>query len=238
MDIYPAIDIINGKAVRLTKGDYSTAEVLADDVLAVAESFAAAGATRMHVVDLDGAKSGALGNFEIISALTTRTNTFVEVGGGVRDGAKLKSYIDAGASRVIIGTAAVKNFAFVEESVGIYGDKIAVGIDCKDGFVAVSGWQEVSKISGIEFAAKCRDAGVKTVIYTDIDTDGAMKGTNIAAFEELSKIKGLDIIASGGVSSLDEVRKLKEIGVAGVILGKAIYHGLINLADAVKIAKE
>lgn len=238
MNIYPAIDIIDGKAVRLTKGDYDALEILNDNPLRVAKSFYDDGARHLHVVDLDGAKDGAPTNYEVIAKIAALPDMFVEAGGGIRDVARIENYIRAGVSRVILGTIAVENFDFVIDSVKKYGDKIAVGIDCKNGFVATAGWMKLSAVSGFDFAEKCRDAGVKTVIYTDIDTDGAMSGTNMEAFERLSKIKGLDIIASGGVSYENELYALKKLGLSGVILGKAIYHGLLNIKEALKIAED
>lgn len=236
MLIYPAIDIMDGKAVRLTKGAYASAEVLDDNPFEVAKRFLQAGATCLHLVDLDGAKSGELSNFETIGKIATNLDMFIEVGGGIRDEERIKTYLSVGVDRVILGTIAIKDFAFVEAMVKKYGDKIAVGIDCKDGYVAVSAWEEVSAVSGFDFAKKCLEADVKTIIYTDIDTDGAMQGTNMQAFEELSQLEGLNVIASGGVSFEKELYQLNKLNVHGVILGKAIYKGLIDLSRAVKIA--
>lgn len=238
MNIYSAIDIIDGKAVRLTKGDYDACEILSDNPLKAAEGFFAEGARHLHVVDLDGAKDGAPTNYEIIAKIAALPDMFVEVGGGIRDSVRIEKYLRAGVSRVILGTVAVENFDFVIDSVKKYGDKIAVGIDCKNGFVATAGWMNLTAISGFDFAEKCRDAGVQTVIYTDIDTDGAMSGTNMKAFKRLSKIEGLKIIASGGISYEKELYALKKLGISGVILGKAIYHGLLNIKDSLRIAED
>lgn len=237
MIIYPAIDILNKKAVRLTQGRYDTAEIFDDNPLGVARRFKQKGASHLHIVDLDGAKSGLLSNFTVIGEIAEKLDMFVEVGGGIRDDDRIKKYLDTGVSRVILGTAAVKDFSFVENSVNKYGDKIAVGIDCKNGLIAVDGWEKTTGVSGFDFAEKCMAAGVSTVIYTDIATDGAMKGTNMEAFEKLSELKPLNIIASGGVSFHAEISALRDMDIHGVILGKALYKNLIMLEDALKIAE-
>ncbi len=237
MYIYPAIDIINGKCVRLTKGDYNACEVLDDSPLNVAKEFYNLGATRLHIVDLDGAKNGQLSNYSTIAKIATSCPMFIEVGGGIRDEKRIEQYINAGVSRIILGTIAIKDFDFVKKMVAKYKDKIAVGIDCKNGYVAINGWQDISNISGFDFAVKCRNAGVSTIIYTDIDTDGAMKGTNMNDFCGLNTISGLNIIASGGVSFKNELFSLKKLGIEGVILGKSLYHGLLNLKETLEIAR-
>jgi len=236
MNIYPAIDIIEGQAVRLTKGDYSTKEVFSFDLLCVKESFKTAGATHLHVVDLEGAKAGLPVNFKSIEKLCDKRDMFVEVGGGIREFSTIEKYLKAGVSRVILGTAAVKDFSFLKNAVNLYDDKIAVSVDAKGGFVAISGWEETSKISSIDFVNRLTDAGVKTIIYTDIETDGALGGTNMEVFTKLSKIEGLNVIASGGITYLDEIKKLKALNISGAILGKALYKGLINLSEAVRVA--
>lgn len=238
MNVFPAIDIMNGKAVRLTKGDFSTQEIMCEDPVSVLESFVSQGATHLHVVDLDGARSGKPQNFETIQKLCALPGMFVEVGGGIRDREGILNCLNAGASRVILGTAAVRNFDFVVSAVREFGDAIAVGVDAKKERVAIEGWEEVSDIPAVGFCVKCRDAGVRTVIFTDISTDGEMKGTNLEAMQCLARVSGLDVIASGGISSIDELAKLKAMGISGAILGKAVYKGLIDLREAIRLAAE
>ena len=225
MKIFPAIDLIDKKVVRLSQGDYSKKTLYSDDPLSVARSFIADGATHLHVVDLDGAKAGSPVNFEMIKNLKS-LDMFVEVGGGIRDMQKIEAYQKIGVDRVILGTVAIKNFEFK--------DMIAVGVDAKDEKVATHGWQEVTGVNSFDFCKKLYDAGVTSVIYTDIATDGMLKGTNLPAFKRLSKIKGLKVTASGGISSVEEIKKLKEMGVWGAILGKALYENKLSLADAVR----
>jgi len=236
MWIFPAIDIIDGCVVRLYKGDYAMAEVYDVTPADAAAGFEAKGAGCLHVVDLDGAKDGALSNFDAIKSIVDVTGMFVEVGGGIRDEARIEKYLTLGASRVILGTAAVNDFAFLTDMVRKYGDKIAVGVDAKDGFVAVDGWTTVTKFRGPEFCVALHDIGVKTVIYTDIDRDGALLGANIEVYGELSKIKGLDIVASGGISSVSEITRLRDMGISGAIVGKAIYTGVLDLEEALEAA--
>lgn len=236
MKIFPAIDIIGGSVVRLTQGDYGKVEKYSITPLQAAEEFHATGAQYLHIVDLDGAKDGALSNFDSISEVVKATEMFVEVGGGIRDESRIESYLSVGVGRVILGTAAINNFPFLEEMVKKYGEKIAVGIDAKNGFVAVDGWTTVTKTNSISFCEKVRDIGVKTVIYTDIEKDGAMCGTNLSVYKRLSQIKGLDIVASGGISSLDEIKALKEMGIDSAIVGKALYEGKLKLEDVLKTA--
>ena len=233
MIILPAIDIKDKTCVRLVRGDYATAAQVADDILEAARRFAAAGCNWLHMVDLDGAKDAALANFDTIEKLIKTTGLFVEVGGGIRNEASIDKYLSLGAGRVILGTVAVTNYPFVEEMVRKYGDKIAVGVDAKDGFVATHGWLETSEVRGVDFCRRLRDTGVKTVIYTDISRDGKMQGTNLELYKELSQIEGLDIVASGGISSLKEIEILKK-EVYGAILGKALYLGAIDLKEALK----
>ncbi|HKL74328.1 MAG TPA: 1-(5-phosphoribosyl)-5-[(5-phosphoribosylamino)methylideneamino]imidazole-4-carboxamide isomerase [Clostridia bacterium] len=237
MEIFPAIDILDGKAVRLTQGDYNKSEVFCDNPVEVLKHFKQMGAKNLHAVDLDGARDANLVNFDIIKSLCAEGGVFIEVGGGIRDEDRIKRYLDIGVGRVILGTIAVQNFAFAAEMAAKYPNKIAVGVDAKDGFVAVDGWKTVTKIDSFDFCTQCRNADINTIIYTDIATDGAMAGTNIAAFKKLTKIDGLNIIASGGISSLEELAVLKSIGVSGTILGKALYKGLIDLAKAILIGK-
>lgn len=237
MEIFPAIDILGGKAVRLTQGDYNKSEVFSSDPKEVLSGFKAMGAKNLHVVDLDGARDAKLVNFDTIRSLISEGGVFIEVGGGIRDEDRIKRYLDIGVGRVILGTIAVHNFAFAAEMAAKYPKKIAVGVDAKDGFVAVDGWKTVTEINSFDFCAKCLSAGINTIIYTDIATDGVMGGTNIAAFEKLTKIDGLNVIASGGISAFDELKTLKNIGAYGAILGKALYKGLIDLSKAVLIGK-
>lgn len=198
MELFPAIDLRDGKAVRLVQGDYNQMTVFSDRPEEVALGFKEQGAKNLHVVDLDGAKDAALANFDTIEKLIKTTGLFVEVGGGIRNEASIDKYLSLGAGRVILGTVAVTNYPFVEEMVRKYGDKIAVGVDAKDGFVATHGWLETSEVRGVDFCRRLRDTGVKTVIYTDISRDGKMQGTNLELYKELSQIEGLDIVASGG----------------------------------------
>lgn len=235
MELFPAIDLRNGNAVRLVQGDYDQMTVFSPDPAAVALEFKKQGAKNLHVVDLDGAKDAALANFSTIRRLIEETALFVEVGGGIRSEKAIDTYLSLGAGRVILGTVAVTNYPFLEEMVKKYGDKIAVGVDAKDGYVATHGWLETSTLKGVDFCRRLKESGVKTVIYTDISRDGRMQGTNLALYDELSKIKGLNIVASGGISSLEEIVKLKN-KVYGAILGKALYLGAIDLAEALKAA--
>ncbi len=238
MEIFPAIDIRGAKVVRLTKGDYDKMKVYCDNPLEIADEFINAGAKNLHVVDLDGARDGTLCNFDSIRALAETKKLFIEVGGGIRTLDRIEKYLSLGVSRVILGTAAVRDFSLVEDSVKKFGDAVAVGVDAKEGMVAVSGWEEVTSLPSFEFCEKLRDAGVKTVIYTDISKDGALSGTNISAYERLAKIKGLDVVASGGITFEDEITALKNLGTYGAILGKALYEGKLDLKRALSLAKE
>ena len=229
MQIFPAIDLRGGQVVRLYQGDYDQETVYAADPCAVARDFLAAGARYLHVVDLDGARDGTLANFETIAALVRQGGLYIEVGGGIRTEKRIRRYLDLGVGRCILGTIAVKDFAFTERMAQKYGDRIAVGVDARDGFVAVSGWKELSAERGVDFCRRLRDAGVKTVIYTDISRDGAEQGTNLDLYRELAGIEGLDITASGGVSSIEELRELQTIGTKAAILGKALYTGWLDL---------
>ena len=238
MYILPAIDISEKKAVRLTEGDYNRVKVYADDPVDMIKLFKSKGASYLHIVDLDGAKHGSLVNLDVISDIAAEGGIFIEVGGGIRDEEKIKTYLEKGANRVILGTVAVKNFEFTKAMAEKYGEKIAVGVDARDGKVAVNGWLEDSGIDSVEFCKKLANAGVKTVIYTDISKDGMLSGCNLGIYEELCKIDGLDIIASGGVTSSEEVKILKKSGCTGVIIGKAIYEGKITLEEALDAAEE
>nr|WP_325247099.1 1-(5-phosphoribosyl)-5-[(5-phosphoribosylamino)methylideneamino]imidazole-4-carboxamide isomerase [uncultured Oscillibacter sp.] len=234
MQIFPAIDLRGGQVVRLYQGDYDQMTVYGADPCAVARDFMAAGARYLHVVDLDGALDGTLANFESIAAIARQGGLYIEVGGGIRDEERIRRYLDLGVGRCILGTIAVKDFAFTERMVQKYGDRIAVGVDARDGYVAVSGWKELSAERGVDFCRRLRDAGVKTVIYTDISRDGAEQGTNLDLYRELAKIDGLDITASGGVSSLTELRELRQIGTKAAILGKALYTGRLDLKTVIE----
>jgi len=237
MLIYPAIDLYDGKAVRLYKGDYAKMTVYSENPPEIALSFAAQGAERIHLVDLEGAKSGTTPNFETVLAIKKAANLFCEIGGGIRSMDVVKKYLDAGIDRVILGTAAVTDEAFLKQALAEYGEKIAVGIDIKDGFVAIRGWTEKSEEDALQFCGKMAKLGVKTLICTDISKDGAMEGTNHALYRELSEQFDLNIIASGGVSSIGDVQKLAALDIHGAIIGKAYYTGAIDLTEAIEVAK-
>ena len=238
MNLFPAIDLIGGKAVRLVKGDYAQVTVYSDSPVKVAKYFEECGAKYLHVVDLEGARDGSLANLETIKDIIKNTGLFVEVGGGIRSLETVKKYIEAGAKRVIIGTAAVTDPEFLEAAVAAYGEKIAVGVDIKDGMVAIKGWTETSALSCFDFCEKLSDMGIKTIICTDISKDGLLAGTNLALYRELSEKFSMDITASGGVSTLDDVKKLCEMDMYGAILGKALYTGNIDLREALAVASE
>lgn len=238
MHIFPAIDLFGGKAVRLFKGDYNQMTVYSDNPLNVARDFEQCGAQYLHVVDLEGAKSGGTPNIETIKNIIQNTNLFVEVGGGIRSMETAKAYIDAGVGRVILGTAAVTDETFLKSAVLAFGEKVAVGVDLKDGYVAIKGWTEKSAYSGMDFCKRMQDLGVKTIICTDISKDGAMKGTNLALYKTLSESLSLNLIASGGVSDISDVENLSAMGIYGAIIGKAYYTGAIDLKQAIEVAKQ
>ena len=237
MKLFPAIDLYEGKAVRLFKGDYAQMTVYNNDPAAVAADFAAAGATCIHIVDLEGAKSGTTPNFDTVCKIKATSGLFCEIGGGIRSMDVIDRYLSAGIDRVILGTAAVGNLDFVKRAVDKYGDRIAVGADLKDVYVAVKGWMEKTNVSADEFFAQMQDVGVKTVICTDISKDGAMMGTNLELYRSLSQRFSMQIVASGGVSSLEDVEKLSQMGLYGAIIGKAYYTGAIDLKKAVEVTK-
>ena len=237
MFIFPAIDLFEGKTVRLYKGDYAQMTVYNENPVAVAKDFAAAGATHIHVVDLEGAKSGETPNLDTVSAIAQATGLFVEVGGGIRSMEVVDRYLGAGVSRVILGTAAVKDEAFLKAALAKHGDKIAVGVDIKDGMVAIKGWVEKSEYDAMDFCEKMEALGVKTVICTDISKDGAMKGTNHELYRTMAKRFGMQIIASGGVSSMEDVERLAALDIYGAIIGKAYYTGAIDLKTAVAVGE-
>ncbi|MBO4539750.1 MAG: 1-(5-phosphoribosyl)-5-[(5-phosphoribosylamino)methylideneamino]imidazole-4-carboxamide isomerase [Clostridia bacterium] len=236
MIIFPAIDLYEGKAVRLFKGDYNQMTVYGEPT-DIAADFLKNGATHIHIVDLEGAKNGDTPNFSTVLAIKKATGLFCEIGGGVRSLEVVKKYVGAGIDRVILGTAAVTDRAFLKEAVALFGDRIAVGADIKDGFIAVKGWTEKSTVTADDFFADMQELGVKTIICTDISKDGAMQGTNRELYRSLNKKYSVDITASGGVSSIEDVAALKEMGMYAAIIGKAYYTGAISVAEAIEVAK-
>ena len=237
MKLFPAIDLYEGKAVRLFKGDYAQMTVYNNDPAAVAADFAASGAECIHIVDLEGAKSGNTPNFDTVCKIKATSGLFCEIGGGIRTMDVIDKYLSAGIDRVILGTAAVGNLDFVKAAVDKHGDRIAVGADLKDGYVAVKGWVEKTDLSCEDFFRQMQDVGVKTVICTDISKDGAMMGTNLELYRALSERFSMQIVASGGVSSLNDVKRLSEMGLYGAIIGKAYYTGAIDLRQAIEVTK-
>lgn len=233
MQIYPAIDIIDGKAVRLSQGKFDDVTVFNDSPADVAKEWVDAGSTYIHIVDLDGARYGKTFVIDIIKNIKSKYDIKIETGGGVRTMKDIDDRINAGASRVIIGTAAVKNPDLVKEAVKKYGDMIAVGVDAKNGMVAVSGWEEVSDITAVDLCLKMKSYGINTIIYTDISKDGMMSGPNIESTKELIEKTGMDIIASGGVTDTADIENVDNINAAGVIIGKALYNGALNLEDVI-----
>ena len=239
MELFPAIDLRGGRVVRLTQGDYARMTVYDDDPCAQARRFRAAGARCLHVVDLDGARDGTLANFYTIAALARQGGLYIEVGGGIRDEARIDRYLSLGVSRCILGTAAVRDFDFTARMIARYGRAIAVGVDARDGRVAVAGWEQTSALDGIEFCRRLQAAGCAAVIYTDIARDGAMQGTNLPLYRRLAaEVPGLPVTASGGISALDELRQLRAIGMAAAILGKSLYTGAIDLQQAIQAVQE
>ena len=237
MILFPAIDLYDGKAVRLYKGDYARMTVYSAHPEEIARDFTACGAGHIHIVDLEGAKDGTTPNLETVCAIKRSGGAFCEVGGGVRSMEIVERYLAAGLDRVILGTAAVTDRAFLREAVAEFGEKIAVGVDLKDGFVAVRGWTETTALTADTFCAEMKDLGVATLICTDISRDGAMRGTNLALYRELSSKFDLQITASGGVSSLEDVKRLREMDLYGAIIGKAYYTGALDLREAIEAAK-
>ena len=237
MLIFPAIDLYEGRAVRLYKGDYSRMTVYSNDPLSVAEDFRQKGAGQIHLVDLEGARSGGTPNLGTVCRIKERTGLFCEVGGGIRSMEVAEAYIGAGVDRVILGTAAVTNEDFAARAAEKYGDKIAVGIDVRDGKVAIRGWTETSALDAVEFCRRMKSLGITTFICTDISKDGAMRGANHDMYRAFSEVGGINLIASGGVSSLSDVRALAVAGLYGAIIGKAYYTGDIDLTGAIEAAK-
>lgn len=237
MFIFPAIDLYEGKAVRLLKGDYNNMTVYSDNPSEIAVDFENQGAKHIHIVDLEGAKLGTTPNLETIKSIIESTDLFTEVGGGIRSMEVIEKYLEIGVDRVILGTAAVNNEEFLLKAIEKYSDKIAVGVDIKDGFVATHGWTEKSEFSCFDFCEKMQKIGVKTLICTDISKDGAMKGTNHELYKELSEKFDIQITASGGVSSIDDVKRLAKLDLYGAIIGKAYYTKAISIKEAIEVTK-
>lgn len=237
MIIFPAIDIVGGKAVRLFKGDYSQMTVYSDDPAAVAADFVKCGADHLHLVDLEGAKDGGTPNLETVKRIREACDMFIEIGGGIRSMQTIEKYLSIGVDRVILGTAAVKDEELLRSAVGKYGERIAVGVDIKDGFVAIKGWLEKSEFTGMEFCKKMQETGVSNIICTDVSKDGAMKGTNLPLYREMTEKLSVKITASGGVSSLQNIKELKAMDIYGAIIGKAYYTGAIDLREALEAAQ-
>ena len=237
MKIFPAIDLYCGKAVRLYKGDYSKMTVYSDNPASVAEQFLSEGATHLHLVDLEGAKDGGVPNLEVIKEISSKVDMFIELGGGIRSLEVIEKYLAVGVDRVILGTAAVTDRKFLLDALRLYGDAIAVGVDIRDGKVAIKGWTETSELDAFEFCRELDSLGVSTVICTDISKDGAMQGTNRELYKRLREELSLNIVASGGVSGLDDVVALKKLSIYGAIIGKAYYVGAISLSEAIRIAE-
>ena len=237
MKIFPAIDLYEKKAVRLFKGDYNQLTVYSDKPWEIAKDFEAQGAKYIHVVDLEGAKNGNTPNIDVVKKIAEETSLFLEIGGGIRSLEVIEKYLSNGASRVILGTSAVTDEAFLKKAIEKYGERIAVGADVKDGFIAIKGWVEKSQYTLEEFLSKIQALGVKTVICTDISKDGAMKGTNLELYKALNEKYSLNIIASGGVSSIEDIKALKDMKMYGAIIGKAYYTGAISIKEAIEVAK-
>lgn len=234
MQIFPAIDLSGGQVVRLYQGDYDKMTVYGQDPCAAAGEFLKAGARYLHVVDLDGARDGTTANFASIAALAKQGGFYLEVGGGIRTEERIRRYLELGVDRCILGTSAVKDFDFTARMAQVYGEQIAVGVDTRDGYVAVNGWKERSEERGVDFCRRLHGAGVRDVIYTDISRDGAEQGTNLALYRELAQIDGLRITASGGISSVEELKELRAMGIHAAILGKALYSGRLSLKSVLE----
>ena len=237
MKIYPAIDIKDGKCVRLLRGSFDDVTVYGDNPAEMARKWESLGGEYIHVVDLDGALKGHGVNAEAIKEICKAVNVPVQTGGGIRSISDIEAKLECGISRVIIGTKAVSDAEFVKDAVKRYGDKIVIGIDAKDGMVAIEGWEKTSEYRAVEFAKKMEEIGVKTIIYTDIATDGTLMGPNVDAMREMVNNTNMDIIASGGIGNIEHIKALIPTGVEGVITGRALYTGNINLCDAIKAGK-
>ena len=237
MLIFPAIDLYGGKAVRLYKGDYQNMTVYSDDPLSVARDFVSAGATCIHMVDLEGARDGTTPNLNIVRQIAQETPLFTEIGGGIRTMETVRAYLEAGVDRFILGTAAVTNPDFLKEALAEYGERVAVGVDIKDGRVAIKGWLETAEDDALTFCEKMQALGVRTIISTDISKDGAMMGANHELYRTLAERFDLQIVASGGVSSIEDVKRLRALDLYGAIIGKAYYTGAIDLVEAIEVSK-
>ena len=237
MILFPAIDLYEGQAVRLYQGDYRQMTVYSPDPAALTRKFAATGATHIHLVDLEGARDGTTPNLELIRRIAAETGLFVEVGGGIRNMDIARAYLENGVSRVILGTAAVTDPDFLQNALDTWGERVAVGADLRDGQVAIRGWQQTSDEGAQSFFDRMQGLGVSTMICTDISRDGAMRGANLELYRSLAKRQGLQIVASGGVSSLDDIKALRQMDLYGAILGKAYYTGAVDLAEALEAAK-
>ena len=238
MNLFPAIDLRGGKVVRLTQGDYDRMTVYGEDPCAQARQFVEAGARYLHVVDLDGAKDGTLSSYGSIAALAEQGGLYIEVGGGIRTEDRIEKYLSLGVDRCILGSVAVTDFDFTARMLKRYGERIAVGVDAKDGFVAIHGWKEVSAEKGVDFCRRLADAGCTAIIYTDIACDGAMQGTNLALYRQLAaEVPGVAFTASGGISSEAELLELKKMGTAAAILGKSLYTGALDLKRCVELVQ-
>jgi len=235
MEIFPAIDIKGGQVVRLTQGDYDRVEVYSHDPAEIAVQFKSQGARNLHVVDLDGARDGTAANFDAIRRVAEAGGLYVQVGGGIRDEARVRQYLELGVGRVILGTAAAEDPDFVDRMVREYRDRIAVGVDARDGLVAVRGWRETTALDSLAFCETLAAAGVSTIIYTDIARDGAMQGTNLEVYRQLAGRVGCDIVASGGISCAGEITALRDLGTYGAILGKALYTGALKLEEVLSL---
>ena len=238
MKLYPAIDLRGGRVVRLTQGDYDRMTVYGADPCAQARAFLSAGAKYLHVVDLDGAKDGTLSNYDTIAALAEQGGLFIEVGGGIRTEERIEKYLSLGVGRCILGSVAVTDFDFTARMLQKYGKKIAVGVDAKDGYVAIHGWKEVSAEKGVDFCKRLADAGCRAIIYTDIACDGAMQGTNLTLYRQLqTEVPGVEFTASGGIASEAELLELEQMGLAAAILGKSLYTGALDLKRCVQLVQ-
>ncbi len=237
MILFPAIDLYEKKAVRLLKGDYRNMTVYSDNPIEIAEDFVRCGATHIHMVDLEGARDGTTPNLAVVTQIAAQTPLVTEIGGGIRSMETVETYLNAGVDRVILGTAAVSDPAFLQAAVDAYGEKIVVGADIKDGRIAIKGWLETADVTAEDFFAQMQSLGVRNIICTDISRDGAMRGTNLALYRALSEVYDMDITASGGVSTLEDVRALRQMNLFGAIIGKAYYTGAIDLAQAIEVAK-
>ena len=238
MIILPAIDILDGQCVRLFKGEYGTARKVAESAEKTIESFIEAGAEFVHTVDLNGAKSGKTENAQLLLNLAKKYDVPIELGGGIRNMETVELYLNGGISRVILGSAAIRDPEFLKKAVDKYGDKIAVGIDAKDGFVSVSGWTETENTDYISFALKMQSEGVKNIIFTDIAKDGTLQGPNLDMLKLLSQKTKLDITASGGVRDIDDIQNLKDMNLYGAIAGRSIYDGTLDLKQAIELTKK